>query len=247
MLAAAGNSAAAEPLSAIVPGLAGVNLARILSGESLVLDASESRVLAMLPATPEAARIGKAASELKPAFLVESLYLARGIRVDDRLALFNALTAVRTMSGLTYFSFNRNKETVLYSDVYRTGAPGSTKALPDVVARELPEKSRFDIHIRDVNFGSTWYGLNVDMRGGGFEMDMVNTKPIGLVIVRAFDRDALRTRFTIAQADEGAVIYGICMADPAPAAARLVDMYWAVAKRLDAVRQWAVGRLEGMR
>ncbi len=237
----------AEPLSVLLPGLSGDNLSKVLAGESVILDATETRILTLLPATPEGARIGRVAGNRKSAFLVESIYLAKGIRIDDRLALYNALTAIRTMSGITYFSFNRNKETVLYSDVFRTDAPGSMRALADVELQDLPEKSRFDIHIKDINFGSTWYEMTVDTRGDGFEMAMSNSRPIGLVIVRAFDKDSLRTRFAVFQADEGAVIYGVCMADPAPTAAKLVDMYWAVAKRLDAVRQWAMGRLEGMR
>ncbi len=232
------------PLSALVPGLGTDVEARLRAGEAVYADAGAVGKLSFLPSVPEAAEIRSLLERMRPDYTVEVAYLVPGAAPPGTLGLFNALTAFATISGVTYHSFNRGgRETVLYSDVFRTDAPGSTRKLPDTAERVVPARGRYDIHIRDVNFGSTWYSMEIVVAGGGISMAMSNTKPISVVLVRVFPRGALESRFLVLPVDEGVLFYGLCAASPDAMAARFVHMYSAAEKRLEAIRKWAAPRI----
>jgi hypothetical protein len=239
----AGAGASALPLARLAPGLKSSELALLEAGESLTRDASQG--LSFLPACPEGRSIGAALAAEPSSVRVECAFLIRGktLAPERKLALYNALTAVRGLSGVKYFSYTRNKETVLLDDVFRTDAPGSMKRLPDQAAASLPGTSSLELHARDANFGSTWYRLSLDSRGPGFALTLVNTEPQGILFLNAFEKERLRLHYAIASADEGIYVYGLCAASPAKGADRLVDIFSAVQKRLDAIREWVAGQL----
>jgi hypothetical protein len=234
----------AEPLSRLAPGLGPEELSRLEAGESLTRDAGSG--LTFLPSCPEGRAIGVAlAAEPAPvrvecAFLLRDMALAAG----DKLALYNAITAVRSLSGVKYFSFSRNRETVLLDDVFRTSAPGSKKRLPDEAAIELPELASLELYAQDANFGPTWYRLCIDSRGPGLALTLVNTEPQGVFFLTAFERGALRLHYAISPADEGIYIYGLCAASPEKGAGWAVDIFSAAQKRLEAIRGWVAASLE---
>jgi len=240
---AAGASGGAEPLSRLAPGLRPEELSRLEAGESLTRDAGSG--LAFLPSCPEGRSIAAALAAKPAPVRVECAFLLRGkaLAAGDKLALYNAVTAVRGLSGVKYFSFNRNRETVLLDDVFRTDAPGSKKRLPDRAAPSLPGLSSLELHARDANFGPTWYRLVIDSRGPGLSLTLVNTEPQGFLFLTAFERGALRLHYAVSPADEGIYVYGLCAASPAAGADRAVDIFSAAQKRLEAIRGWVARQL----
>jgi hypothetical protein len=240
---AAGFPGGSEPLSRLAPGLKPEELSRLEAGESLTRDAGPG--LAFLPNCPEGRAISAALASEPAPVRVECAFLLRGKKIipGNKLALYNAVTAVRGLSGVKYFSFNRNRETVLLDDVFRTDAPGSKKRLPDRAATGLPGQSSLELHARDANFGPTWYRLSIDSRGPGFGLTLVNTEPQGLLFLRAFERGALRLHYAVAPADEGIYVYGLCAARPAAGADRAVDIFSAAQKRLETIRGWVTRQL----
>jgi hypothetical protein len=233
------------PMAAAVPGISATELARLLEGGTLVFDAGSVDRLRLVPAIAEGDSIRTTIRAKLSGLLIETAYLVKSARFDsgERLAAYNALNTVSSLSGITYFSETRQKTSVLFSDVYRVPAPGSRKAIPDVTSPLIPERTHFDIHIRDINFGSTWYSVSVDAEGTGISLTLSNSKPLGLPLVDAFGTGGLRLLFTMVPVDEGILVYGVCAADPTKLAIRMVDMYSAVEKRLNAVRLWVVGRI----
>jgi hypothetical protein len=240
---AAGASVGALPLARLVPGLKSSELSLLEAGESLTRDAEQG--LTFLPNCPEGRSISAILAAEPAPVRVECAFLVRGktLAPERKLALYNAITAVRGLSGVKYFSFTRNRETVLLEDVFRTDAPGSMKRLPDAAAASLPGTSSLELHARDANFGSTWYRLQVDSRGPGFFMTLSNTEPQGLLFLNAFEKDSLRLHYAIVSADEGIYVYGLCAASPVKGADRLVDIFSAVQKRLEAIRGWVAEQL----
>lgn len=240
------GAADAEPLARLLPGLSPEQLSMLLGGESLCLDAAAG--LRLVPCCPEGERAQREAAlegAGKSAVQVEEGFLLKGRKLDaaGRLSVFNALSAVSGLSGIKYFSETRQRETVLLDDVYRTDAPGSSRKLPDLRSVILPGISTFDIHAKDVNFGPTWYRMQIDSSGPGFYLSLVNTKPQKIAIIRAFDSGALSLCYIAAEADEGVYIYSLGSARAEPGAARFVDAYSAALKRLEAVRGWLMETL----
>ena len=68
-------------------------------------------------------------------------------------------------------------------------------------------------------------------------MTLSNTEPQGLLFFNAFEKNRLRLHYAIASADEGIYVYGLCAASPAKGADKLVDIFSAVQKRLEAIRE----------
>lgn len=240
------SAGGASPVSTLLPGLDEESMKKLLAGQSLILDARANRDSTLLPRTPSGERMRAESRTTGAPWILESAYLAQGTGSAARLDVYNTLTAFETMSGITYFSFNRNRETVLYSDVFRTDAPGSRKRLPDTILTSLPSRTTYDLHIKDVNFGSTWYRIEFESLENGIELVMTNSQNINLLVLRVFEKGDLDMRFAFTTVDEGILIYGVCMAKANPQAERLVDMFSAIEKRIDAVRGWMAGRLAGL-
>lgn len=237
-------------ITAVLPGLPAEALDRIRGGAIDAREAAGPADLRWLPAGAPGAAI-RAAIAGRDAWpvLIESAYLipAAELPAYDGLKALNALGAVSTMSGITYFSHNRNRETVLFDEVFKAEGPGSRKRLPDPAYRILPASDGFTVHLKDANFGSCWYAATLQADGRGARLGLTNARAMGIAVVRAFGAGDLVMEFYLAPADEGLVVYGLCAAAPAGLASNVVDMYSAVLKRLDSVRLWAVGRLQAAR
>ncbi len=95
LLAGAG-SAAAAPLASLVPGLHGAELAKVVSGESLVVDAKTASGLRLAPAGSEGDAIKAHAVAESARILIECAYLLPGKHLagEAKLGAFNALIAV---------------------------------------------------------------------------------------------------------------------------------------------------------
>jgi hypothetical protein len=234
----------AIPLRGALPALAEGEYARLLEGADLTLGPESPEGLRLIPRGPEGDLI-RAATTRPAGLFVESAFLLKG-RLDGeagRLRLFNALLGVKTLSGVTYYSERRGRETVLFDEVYRVAKVGSYDALADPSFRELPSSAAMTIHLKDSNFGDAWYLLECRSFGSGFQLSLENARPLGIFVVRAFEAGGFRMRLALLEVDEGILVVGVCAADPSPLAASMVDAFSAVEKRLRAVQKWVAGRL----
>ncbi|HAE23367.1 MAG TPA: hypothetical protein DCG47_13765 [Spirochaetaceae bacterium] len=250
ILAALPLSLHAQGLRQALPGLDADALASIVSGAIASREASGLEDLRWLPPGSEGRQIASSLSVRQTwPVLIESAYFIPQAELPPylKLSALNALGAISTLSGVTYFSHNRNRETVLFDNVYRVESAGGKKRLPDLSYASLPRQERFTIHLSDSNFGSCWYTVILDATGAGIRLSLSNAKPIGIAIVRAFSAEELFMELSLMPVAEGLAVYAVCAAAPAGLASSMVDMYSAVLKRLDSVRGWAVGRLKQAR
>ncbi len=233
------------PLDEALPGLAKEELADLQRGEILVAWPTGAEDMRFPPLGPAGLALRALPDQFKASVYVESAFFIRGVRLDARrkLDVVNNLLEVGSLSGVTYFSERKNGIAVLFDDVFRVEAPGSTKRLPPLVLSELPPLLETFIHLRDSNFGSSWYALDFERAGDGFLVSLQNRRPLNFMLIRAFPTDGVRMRVAILPVDEGVYIAAICAANPGKAAARLVDMYSAMEKRLRAVQGWVVARI----
>jgi len=116
-------------------------------------------------------------------WLIGSIFLLRGYDLSEEstLKLINSFAQIDTISGITYYSETRKKITVLFDDVYRVHAPGSRTALPNLYFEELPQYASFFMHVKDVNFGSTWYSLSMAQERDIFIIDLENASPLSFL------------------------------------------------------------------
>lgn len=179
-------------------------------------------------------------------WLIGSIFLLRGYDLSEEstLKLINSFAQIDTISGITYYSETRKKITVLFDDVYRVHAPGSRTALPNLYFEELPQYTSFFMHVKDVNFGSTWYSLSMAQDRDIFIIDLENASPLSFFVVRAFDTQALMMHFVVVPVSEGLIVISLSAATPQKTAAAFVDVYSAIEKRIIAIQGWIRQRAE---
>ncbi|MDP2790451.1 MAG: hypothetical protein Q8O15_01705 [Rectinemataceae bacterium] len=240
-----GGAAFALPLKDAVPSLSVEDRSALLAGETLVKSLANVEEMRFPPRGNAGNPLRALVEQFKASVYVESAFLVPGIALDAerKLRLVNALLQIETLSGVTYYSERKNGIAVLYDDVYRVQAPGSTKHLPPLVLTELLPALEISIHLRDSNFGSSWYSLGLQRLEEGLLFSLQNQRPLSFLLIRAFSSGDVRMRVVILPVDEGIYIAAICAAEPAKIASSMVDMYSAMEKRLRAVQGWVVGRI----
>ncbi len=240
-----GRAAFGLPLKDAVPSLTQEDLAALIAGGTLVAGPASAAEMRFPPKGELGAPLRALPEKFEASVYVESSFLVPGIALDSekRLGLVNALLQIETLSGVTYYSERKNGIAVLYDDVYRVQAPGSTQHLPPLILTELPSALEVSIHLRDSNFGSSWYLLGLERLKEGYLFSLQNQRPLSFLLIRAFSSGEVRMRVAVVPVDEGIYIAAICAAEPSKIAASMVDMYSAMEKRLRAVQGWVVGRI----
>ncbi|MCE1197313.1 hypothetical protein LWX53_12565, partial [bacterium] len=111
------------------------------------------------------------------------------------------------------------------------------------VLQASPSSLETIIHLRDSNFGASWYALGFKWIGDGLLISLENRRPLSFMMIRAFPADSVRMRVVVLPVEEGVYVAAICAADPEKVVASMVDMYSAMEKRLRAVQGWVVAKI----
>ncbi|MHB0855649.1 MAG: DUF6675 family protein [Rectinema subterraneum] len=241
---------AAQPLRNVLPNLASNELARLLVSAPLLFDATdEEQVEHFIPLSKKAIFRQWLTGQDDATWLIGDIFLLEniGFSEKDRLDLVNNLAQIETIAGVTYYSETRKKTTVLFDDVYRVAAAGSSKALPSLHFEKLPESLSFIAHIQDVNFGSTWYSISIENARDSVMLTLTNARPLAYFVIKAFDKNALVMQFMIFPVDEGLLAIGLCSATPGKTVSSIVDVYSALEKRINAVQGWVSRRAQLLR
>lgn len=201
--------------------------------------------LRLAPEGPEGDYVRRAAASRPAPFFVECAFLVRNASLagEERRQAFKELTAVESLSAVTYHSALRDRPTPLFSEPMMVTGPGAREALPRAVLPEAPSSAGFDFYFRDANFGPSWFRVEIDGSGPGFSVALTNSRALGIAFIQAFSVGGLRMRFALVPVDEGVLVYGTCAAEPSAATTALVDMWSAMEKRLNAVKGWVVERI----
>lgn len=234
-------------LAALYPAIAPETLAKARSLEGLSASADTAAGLAFVPVGEAGAFLMRTLEGRKYSFLVETLGFiddapGPGSRSGgDKLGLYNAMTRFRNLSGVTYRSHSRGEGAVLFDDVTRISDLKKAQALPDEAATSLPERSEYLIRLKDANFGTSYYRVELDTRQPGIFFSMVNAKPLSVFLIPVVGEGGLFSFFYLERTKEGLLVYGVSGGLVAGAAAKQVNLPSAVRKRAAALRGWLVG------
>lgn len=236
------------PLAPQVPGLGPKDMTDLVSGAMVTAWPSKAADVRLLPRGAAGSRLAQLAEWDGATVLVESAFLYRGFRLGPTamLDLVNSLLDIETLSGVTYYSERKNGIAVLFDEVYRVDVPGSTVRIRPSPLSSLPPVLDSTIHLKDSNFGRSWYALSLEQLPDGMVLSLQNHRPLSFMMVQAFPAAAVRMRVAVVPVDEGIYIAALCAADPSKVVSSFVDMYSAMEKRLTAVQGWVVSRLKGV-
>ncbi len=202
-----------------------------------------------LPENPFSGDTIRLVLNMEPNVLSEALYLipyTDEIK-DMNLAMYNMIRQVRNIENVTYFSATRNAEVALFEDVYRVESMKNKRSvLPDDTVDTIPETESLFLYMKEVNFGSAYYRLDLELREDVLRLNLVNTSTIRK-FVKVLDEEAMNLQLLIIPTDEGFLVHGLCTLDVhnKDFVQGLLDTYSAFYKRLYALETWIYNTMHG--
>jgi hypothetical protein len=233
------------------------NLGRLLGGEvaaSLAAEGSLRRVVGRgempgwLPAVDSRESILADVRRLDPTIMVELLrwYPALPARYDTsegRLKLFNAVRAVSTMEGLTYWSASRGKERVLFTLSHVVAGMSDSSPRPDPVALELPSADRLYSLQVDQTFGRHFYLGTYENRADHLIVRTENADVISYLLLPVMRPGGMVTVSVLVPFPDGVLLAGLlCSKTTMPVVDR-EGREASLLNRLAALSNWIAARL----
>jgi hypothetical protein len=162
---------------------------------------------------------------------------------DGRLRLYNALRAVDTMQGLTYWSASRGKERVLFTLSHAVAGPSDLSPRPDPVAASLPAADRMYTLQVDQTFGRHVYLGTYENRFDHLIVRTENADVIAYLLVPVMQPGGLLTVCVLVPFPDGLLLAGLlCSKTSLPVVDR-GGREASLLNRLVAVSNWIASRL----
>ena len=205
------HARADDPLSAYVDNQV---LQSLRAGAVLKSGLVHSGSLMLIPSVTSAASISADVKGLDPSVGAELLQIipGDGPALDSPagvLSLYNALHAVSTMKGVTYYSVTRGKEMVLFLQSYVIPSPDKTSTpLPDPVYGELPRDHDLFTLQEDTSFGRNTYAEHVTVLPDHLYLKSENLTAIKFLLVPIVSPHNLVSHVVLVPAGRDLLFYG---------------------------------------
>jgi hypothetical protein len=241
------SAGAADRLSAFVGSQ---DLDRLREGDVLKTGIVRGRRLQFLPSVSSAAGIADSVTAMKPSVGAELLQIipGGGSELDSpagMLALYNALHAVSTMKGITYYSVTRGKEMPLFLQSYVIPSPDRTASpLPDPVFSEIPPAHDLFTLQEDTSFGRNTYAEHVAALPDHLYMETENLTTISYLLLPIVTPHNLVSHVLVVPAGKDVLFYGVsCLKSGLPLG-DLNSRTQSMQNRLSALAGWLGKRLQ---
>jgi hypothetical protein len=244
-------------LAAATLPVSAADLGRLLDGDvaaALAADGSLRHVVprgavpGWLPAVDSREAILSDVRRLDPTITVELLrwYHDPPARFDTaagRLKLFNAMRAVSTMEGLTYWSASRGKERVLFTLSHAVAGLGDPSPRSDPVASVLPASDRMYSLQVDQTFGRHFYLGTYDNHADHLVVRTENADVISYLLLPVMQPGGLLTVCVLVPFPDGVLLAGLlCSRTSMPVVDR-AGREASLLNRLVALSNWVAERL----
>lgn len=236
---------AQDPLAALVGSDA---LQKLRAGTTLKASIPQSGTLSLLPAVSSKDRISASVAELGPTVGAELLRVIHGpgMSMDSPagiLGLYNALHAVSTMKGVTYWSVTHGKEQVLFLQSYVIGAPKKPDRLPDPVFTEVPADQEIFTFQEDNSFGKNIYSEQFTALADHLLVKTENLTSIMFLFVPIIQPRGLVSQVVVVPLEKDVLFYGLaCIRTGMPLGDK-ESRVQSLENRLVALAEWLSNRL----
>lgn len=186
----------------------------------------------------------------KPAMMVESLYLykkpakirGRSWTEEERLALYNSIRALSTLSGIEYYSASRKRMRVFYERSYLVDGSEGTVPLPDPIVMVIPDRSEAFAIQKDLTFGENRYRYVYAGMKNVLYFVQVNMTAMNYGIVPILGKEKLRTIVIIADTADDLLVYSVSAIDAIMLPGIEGKVRDSFSNRADAVFSWFQAR-----
>ena len=221
---------------------------KLRGGSSVSSSVSPGGELRLVPSVTTQESIAADVSALHPTVGVEMLRLVPDLaeQMDSPegwLKIYNALHAVSSMRGITYYSVTRGKTEVLFSKSYAISSPTERKQIEDPVFTEIPDDNILFTWQEDRSFGGNPYRESFQYRNDHLVAKIENLATISLFILPLVTPHNLVTQVVVIPVDKDLLFYGVaCLRTSMPIGDRR-SREESLANRLIAMADWLKGRL----
>jgi hypothetical protein len=236
---------AADPLAALVGSDA---LVKLRAWVSLKASIPPEGNLSLIPAVTSRDSISAGIVELKPSVGAELLRIIHGpgMPMDAAaglLVLYNALHAVSTMQGVTYWSVTRGKPQVLFLQSYAISAPSKPDRLLDPVFTEVPAEHEMFTFQEDNSFGKNIFSEHFVARADHIIVKTENLSAITFLLVPIIKPRGLVSQVVVVPSGNDILFYGLaCISTGMPLGDK-ESRVQSLENRLVALAEWLSTRL----
>ena len=130
---------------------------------------------------------------------------------DGQLLIFNAMHAVSTMQGVTYWSVTRGREQVLFLQSYVIASPGKAGPVPDPHFSEIPETHEQFTFQEDSSFGRNTYLERFRAQSDHLYVKMENLSTISFLLIPIIQPHGLVSQVLVVPAGQGCPVLRPCI------------------------------------
>jgi hypothetical protein len=235
----------------------GAELARLLGAADAGALATAGRLVRVvprdgapgwLPAVDSRDAILAEVRRVDPTIAVELLRWYGGLSVrfdtpEGRLRLFNALRAIGTMKGLTYWSASRGVDRVLFTESHAVAGPDNLAPLPDPSDSVLPPSDRrWSLQV-DQTFGRHLYVGTYTNRPDHLVVRTENADTISYLLIPVMRPGGMVTVCVLVPFPDGVLLAGLVWSKLAVPAIDRSGREASMLNRLVALSNWVGARL----
>jgi hypothetical protein len=237
-------AASADIEQLIAPGIR-----EALAGDQpLVRPLGADGVLSLLPAVPSAASLAAEVRSSRPTVGVEVLRVIRGLPEaqdtrDGWLKLYNALHAVSTMKGITYWSASRQEQRVLFTESFAIASARTISPIPDPVFGQLPAEDMLHTFQQDQSYGRNTYTQRFSLAGDHIIVRIKNSSTISVAFIPVIHPDGMVSLAVIVPVGRDLLFYGVSYIRTSFPLGDRNKRQESLANRLIAMSNWLRSRL----
>ncbi len=182
----------------------------------------------------------------QPDLLVEALYLIpkgmshRGHSWSDgeKTALYDAIRAIHSLEGISYFSASRNKMRIFYERSTLIEGPENRNPVHDPVGGPMGTlEQRYAIQ-KDLTFGENVYRYEFGAAVDSIWFEQVNLTTMKYGIIPLVGKEGLSTLVIVSDADDALILYAAVAAKVALVPGLEDKMKSSFSNRADALYTW---------
>jgi len=192
-------------------------------------------------------------SSIKPNMMIESLFLYKKPADyhtsdfvwdnDQRLAVFNQLTAISSLTGIQYFSTSRNAMRVFYEYSRIIDGPAGKTTLADPVHTRIPASLTLYARQKDSTFGENVYRYDYSSNMHAIYFRQENVTGLSYGIVPVIGKGNLRSVMAFYDCGDSILIYSASMVNALSLPGLSDRVSNSFRSRAEAVLSWFTGRL----
>jgi len=220
------------------------------SGTTLSAALPKDGTPSLIPNVSSRDAIARDVKNLGPSVGAEILRIipGSGTAMDSeagRLQLYNAMHAVSTMKGITYWSVTRGKEMVLFLDSSAISSPEKQQRVPDMLFSEIPEAHDLFTFQEDSSFGKNSYAEHFAARPDHLLVKSENLSTISFLFIPIIQPHGLVSQVVLVPAGTDVLFYGVAYIRTGFPLGDAASRVQSLENRLTALAGWLKNRLAG--